>query len=86
MAKKIPSPCVDICKYKRGGYCVACGMCKKQKKVFKKLSSPKKQLSFISDLMRQHDDLGGFPMWPKAYRKRCRKKGVVCPLDDPGVP
>jgi len=85
MAKKIPSPCVDVCKYRRKDHCIACGMSKKQKKSFKGLDSNKKRWRFIVALMEQHGNLGGFPMWPRAYRKRCRKKGVACPLDEMAV-
>ena len=85
MGEKIPSPCVDVCKFKRAGHCIACGMTKKQKKSFKKLDNRKKKLKFLLLLMKQQDDQGGFPMWPRAYRKRCRKKGVDCPLDALGV-
>ncbi|MEL6296965.1 MAG: DUF1289 domain-containing protein [Pseudomonadota bacterium] len=81
MGNKIPSPCIDVCKYKRGGYCIGCGMSKTQKKSFKKLGGRKKQLRFIEKLMAQQVELGGFPMWPRAYRKRCRKKDMACPLD-----
>ena len=37
MGSKIPSPCVDVCKYKLRGHCIGCGMTKKQKRSFKKL-------------------------------------------------
>ncbi|MEO0728787.1 MAG: DUF1289 domain-containing protein [Pseudomonadota bacterium] len=86
MSGKVPSPCVDICKYKRAGHCIACGMTKVQKKKFKKIDGGKRKRAFLIDLMRQHDELGGFPMWPRAYRKRCRKKGVACPLDEMCIP
>lgn len=82
MSKKILSPCIDVCKFKRAGHCIGCGMSKKQKKKFKSLDGAKKKLKFIVSLIAQQDDLGGFPMWPRAYRKVCRKKSVVCPLDD----
>ncbi|MEM7776709.1 MAG: DUF1289 domain-containing protein [Pseudomonadota bacterium] len=82
MPKKVPSPCIDVCKFKRKGHCIGCGMSKKQKKAFKSLSSRKKKLAFLRDLMVQQDELGGFPVWPRAYRKRCAKKGRPCPLDE----
>ncbi|MEM7463357.1 MAG: DUF1289 domain-containing protein, partial [Pseudomonadota bacterium] len=41
MSKKIPSPCVDVCKYKRQGHCIACSMTKAQKSQFKKLKNDK---------------------------------------------
>lgn len=82
MGGKVPSPCIDVCKYKRQGFCIGCGMSKAQKKAFKKLDGRKERLRFLLELMEQQRDLGGFPMWLRAYRKRCRKKGVDCPLDD----
>jgi len=57
-------------------------MSKQQKRSFKKLGSDKKRWRFIVELMEQQRELGGFPMWPRAYRKRCRKKGIECPLDE----
>lgn len=56
-------------------------MTKPQKKMFKKLAKRRHKLAFIDDLLVQQTDLGGFPMWPRAYRKVCRKKGITCPLD-----
>jgi len=56
-------------------------MSKKQKKQFKKLDGSKKRLKFIRGLIDQQEALGGFPMWPRAYRKVCRKKSIDCPLD-----
>lgn len=85
MGTKIPSPCVKVCKFKRDGHCIGCGLTKKQKKSFKKVGGKKRKIAFIRDLLRQQDDLGGYPMWPRAWRKRCRKKGVVCPLDVPDL-
>lgn len=81
MSKSILSPCVKVCKFTRDGYCIACGMSERQKKHFKKLKGRKKQLRFIEALQVQQQDLGGFPMWPRAYQKRCRKKGVAVPDD-----
>ena len=36
---KIPSPCIDVCKYKYKNHCIGCSMTKIQKKTFKKLST-----------------------------------------------
>jgi len=81
MSKKIPSPCIDVCKFRRAGHCIGCGMTKKQKKTFKSIDGSKKRLRFIAMLMEQQGELGGYPMWPRAYRKVCRKKSEDCPLD-----
>jgi len=83
LSTKIPSPCIKVCKFRREGHCIGCGLRKSQKKSFKKLSGQKKKLKFIRKLMQQQKDLGGYPMWPRAWRKRCRKKDVTCPLDVP---
>jgi len=85
MGGKVPSPCIDVCKFKRQGHCIGCGMSKAQKKSFKKLDGRKKKLAFLEDLMAQQAELGGYPMWPRAYRKVCRKKEVDCPLDELGI-
>lgn len=85
MSAKIPSPCIKVCQFKRDGHCIGCGLQKCQKKSFKKLDGKKKKLKFIRKLMKQQDELGGYPMWPRAWRKRCRKKNTTCPLDVPGL-
>ena len=28
MAKKLPSPCIDVCKFRRAGHCIGCSMTK----------------------------------------------------------
>lgn len=82
MSEKIPSPCIDVCKYKKGGRCIGCAMTKDQKKSFKKLGKRRQKLEFIARLISEQKELGGFGFWEKAYRKRCQKKDVVCPLDE----
>ena len=37
MSKKTPSPCIDVCKFRREGHCIGCSMTKAQKSMFKKL-------------------------------------------------
>ncbi len=82
MGDKVPSPCIDVCKFKKGGHCIGCSMTEKQKKSFKKLDKRRRKLEFLTDLRAQQARLGGFGFWEKAYRKRCRKKDVDCPLDE----
>ena len=79
MSKKLPSPCVDVCKYKRKGHCIACSMTKAQKSIYKTLKSDKQREGFISLLVAQQATLGAFPAWPEMYQKRCIKKGVKLP-------
>jgi predicted Fe-S protein YdhL (DUF1289 family) len=78
---KVPSPCIDVCKFKHAGYCIGCGMSKKQKKKFKRLDGRKAKLAFIAALRWQQIDIGLKANWERAYRRRCKKKGVACPLD-----
>lgn len=80
---KIPSPCIDVCKYKlKGGHCIGCAMTKRQKSKWKGLDSKKAKRRFLADLLEQQAELGGrFKGWVTAYRRRCAKKDVPCPLD-----
>jgi predicted Fe-S protein YdhL (DUF1289 family) len=79
MAKKLPSPCVDVCKYKREGHCIACSMTKAQKSLFKQLKKDKHREGFLEMLVAQQDRMGKYKAWPELYRKRCAKKGAVPP-------
>jgi predicted Fe-S protein YdhL (DUF1289 family) len=79
MAKKLPSPCVDVCKYKRQGHCIACSMTKAQKSLFKQLKSDKHREAFIKMLITQQQQMGKFPSWAGMYLKRCSKKGAKPP-------
>ena len=76
MAKKLPSPCVDVCKFRRGGHCIGCSMTKTQKKMFKALKKPQHQEAFIEMLVHQQNDLGKYGHWAPAYLKKCAKKKV----------
>ncbi|MFN3615425.1 MAG: DUF1289 domain-containing protein [Rubrimonas sp.] len=78
---KIPSPCIDVCKYKLKGHCIACSMTKMQKESFKRLDKDGRA-EFIVMLVAQQKALGDrFRGWAMAYRRECEKKGVPCPLD-----
>ena len=79
MSKKLPSPCVDVCKYKRKGHCIACSMTKAQKKMFKTLKKEDHRAAFIEMLIAQQLQMGKFPAWPDMYARRCAKKGVSLP-------
>ena len=48
MAKKLPSPCMNVCKYKLKGHCIACSMTKPQKSLFKQL---KKFVSMMTKIV-----------------------------------
>lgn len=84
MGRKVPSPCIDVCKYKLpGGHCIGCSMTKRQKKAFKDLHGSAAKRAFLDELVAQQQALGGgFRFWVQAYRHKCRRKGVPCPLDD----
>lgn len=79
---KPPSPCIDVCKYKREGRCIGCGMTRPEKKAFKTLGARQRR-AFIDRLVALQAELGGFAHWAPAYRRRCAKKDRSCPLDEP---
>ena len=81
MGEKIPSPCIDVCKFKRAGHCIGCSMTKPQKKEFKKLDGKKAKRRFVQGLYEQQQELGKYRHWEAAYRRKCAKKGVDWPID-----
>ncbi|MCI4666008.1 MAG: DUF1289 domain-containing protein [Neomegalonema sp.] len=81
MGEKLPSPCIDICKFKREGRCIGCSMNKADKKAFKKLSKPKHQRQFIDALLERQAEMGKYTHWANAYRRKCAKKSAPCVLD-----
>ncbi len=83
MARKIPSPCIDVCKFRRDGpagdHCIGCSMTKTQKKMFKALKNDDQRAAFIAMLRAQQAQMGKYPAWAPAYLRRCVKKGVKPP-------
>lgn len=79
MPKKMPSPCIDVCKFRREGHCIGCSMTKAQKSMYKALKKPEHQKGFINMLMHQQASLGKYGHWLPAWLKRCRKKGARPP-------
>lgn len=77
---KTPNPCIDVCKYKREGHCIGCSMTKAQKSLFKSAKAESQRAGFVTLLMAQHAQLGGFDGWQIAYAKKCQKKGVTPPF------
>jgi len=75
-SNKVPSPCIDVCKFKRGGHCIGCSMTKVQKKVFKGLKRTKQKDAFVTMLIHQQSDLGHYAHWAPAYARKCMKKGA----------
>ncbi|MEM7269468.1 MAG: DUF1289 domain-containing protein [Pseudomonadota bacterium] len=76
---KIPSPCIDVCKFKREGHCIGCSMTKPQKKLLKSLKSGAQREAFVTLLMAQQREMGKYRHWSVAYAKKCAKKGVKFP-------
>ena len=76
---KIPSPCIDVCKFRREGHCIGCSMTKEQKKLFKSLKKPKHQAAFVEMLVSQQNSMGGFNNWASRYTRKCLERGVHPP-------
>jgi predicted Fe-S protein YdhL (DUF1289 family) len=79
MAKKLPSPGIDVCKFRRAGPCIGCSMTKPQKKRFKSLRRVEHQHAFVDMLMHQQSDLGRYRHWLPAYLRKCAKRKVTPP-------
>ncbi|QBF30465.1 DUF1289 domain-containing protein [Thalassococcus sp. S3] len=76
---KTPSPCIDVCKFKRQGHCIGCSMTKQQKSMFKSLKKEQHRTAFVAMLVAQQEKLGKYRAWPPAYARKCAKKGVKTP-------
>ncbi len=72
---KIPSPCIDVCKFKRAGHCIGCSMTKAQKSMFKALKKDKHREAFLEMLVLQQAAMGKYKAWEPAYLRKCAKKG-----------
>ena len=73
---KLPSPCIDVCKFRRAGHCIGCSMTKAQKSMFKKLKNESHKEAFLEMLVAQQAQMGKYRAWPDAFSKKCAKKGV----------
>lgn len=77
----LPSPCLDICKYKlRGGYCIACAMTKGQKRLYDGLRDEAAQRAFIEDLMTQQTRVKSARTWGMEYAGKCARHGMEPPF------
>jgi len=76
VTQKTPSPCIDVCKFKREGHCIGCSMTKMQKSLFKKLKKEKHRKAFVEMLASQQSQLGKYAHWAPKYRRKCLKKGI----------
>ncbi|MBZ8132098.1 DUF1289 domain-containing protein [Afifella sp. IM 167] len=79
--KEAPSPCIDVCKYKRKGRCIGCSMTKEEKSLFKRLDQKADKKAFFREIVARLEEQRGLGFWAVAYRKKCEKRGVPCPLD-----
>ncbi len=78
---KTPSPCIDVCKFKRQGHCIGCSMTKAQKSLFKALKKNSHRAAFVQMLTAQQERMGKYDAWQPAYEKKCRKRGAEVPFD-----
>lgn len=74
--KKTPSPCIDVCKFKREGHCIGCSMTKAQKSLFKSLKKDEHRQGFVEMLIAQQQRLGKYRHWEPQYLRKCLKKGA----------
>ncbi|MEL6840867.1 MAG: DUF1289 domain-containing protein [Pseudomonadota bacterium] len=77
---KTPNPCIDVCKYKRGGHCIGCSMTKAQKSAFKALKKDSQREGFVQMLIAQQQVMGKYNSWATAYLRKCKKKGAKAPF------
>ena len=54
-------------------------MTKAQKSLFKSLKKQSHRAAFVQMLARQQEIMGKYSAWPKAYAKKCTRKGVPNP-------
>ena len=73
---KVPSPCINVCKFKRAGHCIGCSMTKKQKSAFKKLKKSEHREAFVELVIAQQAVLGRYKHWQQAYEKQCHGKSA----------
>ncbi|WP_170330674.1 DUF1289 domain-containing protein [Ruegeria arenilitoris] len=74
MSKKVPTPCIDVCKFRREGHCIGCSMTKSQKKLFKSIKRLDQQEAFLQMLVCQQEQMGRYTHWGPAYLKKLKKK------------
>jgi len=73
---KLPSPCIDVCKFKREGHCIGCSMTKTQKSLFKSLKKDNHRIAFVEMLIAQQAQMGKYSHWEQSYRKKLAKKKI----------
>ena len=73
---KTPSPCIDVCKFKREGHCLGCSMTKAQMSLFKELKKNRHRDAFVEMLVGQQSRLGKYKHRVPQYLRKCQKKKV----------
>ncbi|MEM1073734.1 MAG: DUF1289 domain-containing protein [Pseudomonadota bacterium] len=81
MSKKVPTPCIDVCKFRRDGHCIGCSMTKSQKKLFKSIKQPDQQEAFVQMLVCQQESMGRYAHWAPAYQRKLKKKKAKVDLN-----
>lgn len=82
-----PSPCVDVCKYKRQGRCIGCSMTEEEKRSFPRFGGGEAKKAFIEALIGRLAGTTRNPaFWVMAYRRKCEMEGVECPIVEDGSP
>ncbi|MDX2264961.1 MAG: DUF1289 domain-containing protein [Hyphomicrobiales bacterium] len=76
----MPSPCVGVCKDKRGA-CIACGRDEDDEKAWKRADDLETKLALLAQCAAKTEEIGTRAFWEREYRRKCAKKGVLCPLD-----
>jgi predicted Fe-S protein YdhL (DUF1289 family) len=79
---KVPSPCIDVCKFKRAGHCIGCSMTKAQKSLFKQLKKDKHRVAFVEMLRAQQAAMGRYKHWDAAYEKKLKKRKIKLVWND----
>ncbi len=79
---KVPSPCIDVCKFRREGHCIGCSMTRDQKALFKTLGKSSHRRAFVAMLRHQQAQLGKYTHWAREYARKCARKGIL-PSDMP---
>lgn len=77
-----PSPCIDVCKYKRQGRCIGCWMTKAEKESFPHHGGADAKREFIEALIARIAESGRNPaFWAYTYQHKCKREGVPCPVE-----
>jgi uncharacterized protein len=74
---KVPSPCIDVCKFNAAGRCVGSGMTKMQRKNFNRLDGTKAKRRCIGDLLAQQAKVGLKANWARVYRRRTKEEASL---------